>query len=74
MENERDPAQLVPVDVLGNTAGDLVDDRARHMTRTRPPALVRHFVHVTVVAGEIAAAVDLEDELPKGSRSPSAGE
>ena len=74
VENEGDPTQLVPVDVLGDTAGDLVDDRARHASWTGPPALVCHFVHVAVVAGEIAATVDLEDELTEGGGPPSASE
>src|SRR5690242_489356 len=52
------------VDALG---GHLRDRRA-HQPGHIPPALIRHFVHVAVRAGQIAATVDLEDELLKRHR------
>src|SRR5690349_6844350 len=35
------------------------------------PALVRRLVHVAVVAREVAAAVDLQQELPEGNHGPA---
>jgi hypothetical protein len=42
----------------------------RHQPGSAAPALVGHFIHVAVVARQIAATMDLDDELPKWRRPP----
>jgi hypothetical protein len=44
----------------------------RHPARTISPGLIRHLVHIAVIAGQIASTVDLDDELAEGNWLPTA--
>ena len=44
----------------------------RHSPGPFPPGLIGHFVHVTVVAGQVTPAVDLDNELTERNRPPAA--
>ncbi len=56
--------------VRGRVVGDALDGLGghggAHPLGQLPPGLVRHLVDVTVRTRQIAAAVDLQDELPEG--------
>ena len=65
MEHHVDSRQPMPGGVVGQAVGETVGRVGRHQRRPGPPPLVGLGVHVAVVASEVAAAVDLEDELPQ---------
>ncbi|BCK68615.1 hypothetical protein Srufu_025680 [Streptomyces libani subsp. rufus] len=68
-----DLAQPVGAGVFGDPQGGLPHGGGRDGRRARAPAAVRAGVDVAVGAGEVAAAVDLEYELPEGHDSGRAG-
>ena len=70
VQDQRDLPQAVRPGVLPDPAGGQVRGLLGHRTGLVTPGLVCHFVHVAVIARQIAAAVHLDDELPKGERSP----
>jgi hypothetical protein len=57
--------------VLGRVLRDAIDGlgghRLAHPLGQSAPALIRHLIDVTIRARQVAAAVDLKDELPEGS-------
>lgn len=60
--------------MLGDPRAGLVNHGRRYYLRARPPALVGVLIDVAVVAGQIAPAVHLEDELPERPDAPGHGE
>lgn len=63
VEGEAHRGYRVPLHVLRDALRDLFRDGRTHGPGFRPPALVRVLVHIAVVAGQIAGAVDLQDVL-----------
>jgi hypothetical protein len=57
--------------VFPDPAGGQVRGLLRHRAWLVAPGLIGHFVHVAVIARQIAAAVHLDDELPEGERPPA---
>ena len=68
-----DLAQPVGAGVFGDALGGLLHGGGRDRRRAGAPAAVQPGVDVAVGAGEVAAAVDLEHELPEGHDSGRAG-
>src|SRR5437879_2260660 len=62
------------VRVFGDPRGGAVHECRRHPVRLLSPSLIRHLVHVAVVAGEIAPTVDLEHELAERRGTPAGGD
>ena len=54
--------------VLGNALHGFADHGGAHSLRQSPPALIRHFIHIAVRAGQIATTMDFQDKLPKRNR------
>jgi hypothetical protein len=63
VENDGDPRQIPVGGMLRDPLGRPHDDPPCHFPGPVAPALVGMLVDVTVIAGEIASAVHLEDEL-----------
>jgi hypothetical protein len=66
VQDDVDAVQAVALDMLGNALDGLAGHRRAHPLGQLSPGLVGHFVDVAVRAGQIAAALDLQDELPEG--------
>jgi len=54
-----------------DTRSSVFRDLIRHAFGLVTPRLVSHFIHITIVAGQVTPAVDLNDELPKGGGAPA---
>jgi hypothetical protein len=65
VQHDPDLAQAVPDRVLGDALGGGPHRGLGHLARPSPPGLVGVLVDVTVIAGQIAAAVHLQHELPQ---------
>jgi hypothetical protein len=59
--------------VLGDAAGGLPGHGVRGRGRAAAPALVRTFVDIAVIARQITAAVNFEDELRQRVHGPAHG-
>jgi hypothetical protein len=59
--------------VLGDPLACLHHRRALNYHRASAPAGIRMLVDVAVIAGEVAAAVDLQHELPEGQAGNMGG-
>jgi hypothetical protein len=57
--------------VLTDTPGDALRDIDRHPARLLAPRLIRHFIQVAVVTGQVASAVDLDDEFAERKGTPA---
>jgi hypothetical protein len=73
VQDDPDAGQPVALDVLGQPGQRVLPDLGRHRRRAVPPAAVGQFVDVAVVAGEIAALVDLEHHLAQRCGLPAGG-
>ena len=71
MQDQRDIPQAVRAGVFPDPAGGHVGGLLRHCAWLVTPGLICHFVHIAVIARQIAAAVHLDDELPKRGRAPA---
>jgi hypothetical protein len=71
VQGHPDRGEGVPAHVLGDPVGGLVDRAPRHDRRAVGPAAVAEGVDVAVVAGQVAAAVHLEQELVERVRRRS---
>ena len=63
MQDNLDIPQIVPGDMLGDALGGLRDHFFRHCSGLVPPALVRTFIHIAMITGQIASAMNLDYEL-----------
>jgi hypothetical protein len=63
MKDQRDPRQAMRPGMLADPAGRQVRCLLGHGPRLASPELTRHFIHVAVIARQVAPAVDLDDEL-----------
>lgn len=63
MQNQGYLAQAVRVDVLADSHGRPLGNRFGHPFWLITPGLIGHFVHIAIIAGKIASAVNLDDEL-----------
>src|ERR1700748_1722876 len=61
---------LVPR-VLAHGGCGVPGDISRYSLRLIAPRLISHFVDIAVVTGQIAPAVDLDDEIPERDRAPA---
>ena len=71
VQNDAHLRQRVRTRVFGDPFGGHVDQGRGHGHRARAPALIGHHVDVAVVAGQVAAAVDLEKELLEWAGAPA---
>jgi hypothetical protein len=60
--------------MLGDPRARLSNHFCRDYLRARPPALISVLKDIAVVAGQIAPAVHLEDELPERQDASGHGE
>jgi hypothetical protein len=58
VQDDVDARQVVPVRVLGDPRDGLVGHRSAHSLGQRPPALIRHFIHIAVRTRQIAATMN----------------
>ncbi len=63
VQDHADLGEPVPGGVRGDPGGRPADGGELHPARPGPPALVGRLVHVAVVAGQVAATVDLQQVL-----------
>ena len=73
MKDQPDIRDAVGTGVLADTRRRCLRDLVRHLPGLVSPALVSHFEHVAVVAGQVTAAVDLDNELPERDGTPAVG-
>lgn len=75
MQDEGNLAQSVDLRVFGDTRRSAPQDCGRGGSGTVAPGPVRSLVQIAIAAGQIAAAVHLDDELTErdGGRADAAG-
>src|SRR5690606_626787 len=71
VEDDRHLGKVMAPDVLAQPERRGGDDLGRHGRRPCPPGLVRALEDVAIVARQIAAAVNLQNEFRKGDRPPA---
>lgn len=65
MQDDLHVRQMVGASMLSDPASSDEHRLRRHPVRLPTPGVVGHFVHVAVVAGQIAPASDFDHELPE---------
>jgi hypothetical protein len=71
VQDQADRGDGMRLDVLGDLGARGAEDLVGHEDGLIAPALIGRLVHVAVAAREVAAAVDLHDELVEGLRRPA---
>ncbi len=71
VQDDFDGGEIMPLRVLRYALDGLVNHHLAHSLRQVPPALICHLIDIAVGARQIAATVDLENELPEGNRPVS---
>jgi hypothetical protein len=66
VQDDPELLQRVAAGVIGDAAGCHGDGLVRDDLRLGMPALVAMLIDVTVITRQVAAAADLEHELPEG--------
>lgn len=73
VQYQRDAREPVRPGVLPYPLGRALGNLRGHPPGPTTPGLVGHLIHIAVVAGQVAPAVDLNYEITEGNGPPAAG-